>query len=293
MEKNTSHYTIDIEGASAGPETARLRVQELLVREAAGGLFAEQPEGEPPAEIMTYLDVACGPGGWALEVAEENRYRERVHVHAFDISESSIQYAQALAQARILSNMSFRVMDATNPWDYPDQFCDLVNIQLVAGFVLPEQWPHMLQECWRVLRPGGIVRLTETDVAITNSPASEKLAQTFSEGLVKRGQSFSPDGRHIGLLPVLPKLLREAGFENIQKYPFVVNLSYGAPGYEQTVENGLMAISLLKPFYLATGMSEHDFEKFSLTYQQEITSPDFCGIQYYMTYWAVKDTLTR
>jgi hypothetical protein len=36
-------------------------------------------------------------------------------------------------------------------------------------------WPVLIQECMRITRPGGIIRLTEFDTyGTTNSPAVEK-----------------------------------------------------------------------------------------------------------------------
>ncbi len=68
---------------------------------------------------------------------------------------------------------------------------------------LPEAWPHLLQECVRITRPGGSIRLTEAEYSLSNSPAFERIGALCTQALKIAGQSFSPDGRHIGITPML------------------------------------------------------------------------------------------
>jgi hypothetical protein len=57
-------YIIDSEQAA---ELARLMQQDRLLTEAMGGLLPE--EGINLPERGHVLDLACGPDGWALELA--------------------------------------------------------------------------------------------------------------------------------------------------------------------------------------------------------------------------------
>src|SRR6266702_3784957 len=99
-------YVIDIESAA---ELARLLHQDRHVTKSMGGLLAEQSD---ISNIHDVIDVACGPGGWALEVAD--RYPD-IKVVGIDISKSMIEYARALAKAQKLKNVEFLVMDALKP----------------------------------------------------------------------------------------------------------------------------------------------------------------------------------
>src|SRR2546421_6673892 len=56
-------YVIDAESPA---ETARLMKQDRLLTECMGGVF---PEGVDLSPSTSILDLACGPGGWALDVA--------------------------------------------------------------------------------------------------------------------------------------------------------------------------------------------------------------------------------
>lgn len=69
--------------------------------------------------------------------------------------------ANAHARARGFENARFRVMDATQPFDFPGGSFDLVSARGITGFMNPELWPKLLLECRRILRPGGTFRITE------------------------------------------------------------------------------------------------------------------------------------
>jgi SAM-dependent methyltransferase len=58
------------------------------------------------------LDLACGPGGWALEVAYN---LPEVEVVGVDVSLSIVQYASIRAQTQQRRNASFEQMDITRP----------------------------------------------------------------------------------------------------------------------------------------------------------------------------------
>src|SRR6266436_6885658 len=103
----------------SGAEMARLMDQDRLITRGMGGLF---PERSDLSGIQRILDVACGPGGWAQEVAFA--YPE-IEVVGFDISRAMIDYANAFARVQGLHNLSFQVMDILQPLTFPDSSFDL------------------------------------------------------------------------------------------------------------------------------------------------------------------------
>src|SRR5215472_10987252 len=148
--KPSHTYVMDPESAI---EMARLMLQDRLVTEGMHGIFPERTDLE---NIQTVLDVGCGPGGWALGVA--HTYPGKI-VFGIDISTTMITYAQAQASAQRLSNVTFTVMNALEPLKFAEGTFDLVNARFAAGYILRAQWPTFLQGCFRVLRPGGTLRL--------------------------------------------------------------------------------------------------------------------------------------
>ena len=120
------------------------------------------------------LDVACGPGGWALELAQAYPHMQ---VTGFDISAGMIDYAKAQAHASLLDNVHFFVANAMQPFDFPADSFDLVNVRHLEGVIPVAVWPEMLKEMFRVTRPGGIIRLTDCEWGVTNGAANEKLLE--------------------------------------------------------------------------------------------------------------------
>lgn len=112
------------------------------------------------------LDIACGPGAWALDVAQAFPQKR---VTGIDISRMMVQYAKAEAREKGLYNASFQVMDALKPLAFADDSFDLVNARFITGFMSKAASPILVRECMRILRPGGILRLTECESPLTNS----------------------------------------------------------------------------------------------------------------------------
>ena len=104
-------YFIEAENAA---EMARLMHQDRLLTKSMGGLFPEQLN---LSHVTTVLDVACGPGGWILDVARTYPKMEAVGI---DISTTMTGYATAQARMQDLSNAKFQVMDALKPLEFPD-----------------------------------------------------------------------------------------------------------------------------------------------------------------------------
>ena len=75
-------------------EMVRLRNQDRFLIKAMGGPLA--PLSSVP-EQSRILDLACGPGGWALDTATHYSTSEVVGI---DISHMMIDYARVSAQIR-------------------------------------------------------------------------------------------------------------------------------------------------------------------------------------------------
>ena len=276
-DQHENLYFIDHE---SGAEMARLLEQDRVLTKAMGGLWSERSNDF--SGIHRVLDLGCGPGGWVQEIAFANPEVEAVGV---DISEQMIAYAQMQARLQNLTNASFRVMDIQRPLDFPDASFDLVNARLIA-FLPPGAWPSLLSECVRISRPGGILRLTETEGAFGTSAAMEKLMSLFHQAMYRTGQSFSPGGRVLGITPVLAHLLRESGWQHVQIRAHGVDFSVGTEAYESIYHNLEVFLKLMQPFLVQVGVTTQ--EEADRTYKQmlvEMRSPDFCGLMYLLSVW--------
>lgn len=274
-------YFIDAENAA---EMARLTNQDRLITRIMGGLFPEHLDFVH--HIHDILDISCGPGGWVLDVA--HAYPEK-WVTGIDISTLMTEYARYQAYVQGLNNVSFRVMNALEPFDFPDSSFDFVNARFISGYMPPAVWPQFMQECLRIVRPGGVIRLTEPESILTNSLACEILTGLVSKAMHLNGQSFSPDGRNSGITPLLGRFLRDAGCQDIQKAAYVLESSMGTEDHLSQCQNGRVFLKLVQPFLIKAGVTTQ--EEVDRLYEQALTemvSAGYCSLWYFLSAWGVK-----
>ncbi len=273
-------YVIDAESAA---EMARLLDQDRLLTAHLGGLLPERPDFAHSHDVLV---SACGPGGWAQAVALAH---PEVEVVGIDISRRMIEYAHAMAQVQRSSNVTFRVMDVLGPLDFPDHSFDLVNARLIFGFMPPAAWPTLLQECMRVTRSGGIIRLTECESDITTSAATQRLTGMVTRALHLAGRSFSPDGRHFGIIPMLGHFLREAGCQSIQQRAYALDWSAGMEANASTRFDLQFLLKLLEPFLVKMQLiTEEEFNPLYQLALAEMQSNHFCALTLFLSVWGEK-----
>lgn len=273
-------YVIDAENAA---EMACLVFQDRLLTQTMAGILPEQPD---LSLVSRVLDVACGPGGWLIDLVSQHPHIQGVGI---DISHIMMVYANNLAKERDLSNVQFHVMDATQPLHFADNSFDLVNARLLTGFLSTQQWPILLEECKRITRPGGILRVTEAEWAFTNSAAYDQLVQYNYLALLRSGHSFSPHGRTYGTSPMLRLLLQRAGYEDIAYQAHAIDYSAGAAAHDSNCQNLLVFHKLIQPFLVQMRIATA--EELQHLYEQvkkDIHAEDFCAIDYILTVWGRK-----
>ncbi|MDQ2905542.1 MAG: class I SAM-dependent methyltransferase [Ktedonobacteraceae bacterium] len=273
-------YFIDAQSAA---EMTRLVDFDQYVTQAMGGALSEHSD---LSTIHSLLDIACGPGSWLLEVASANPEIQAVGV---DINRIAISYANGQAKVRGLHNASFRAMNALEPLDFPDASFDLVNVRNIGGFMPPEGWPAFLEECMRILRPGGTLRLTEGEWGMSNKPAFAKLNGMITRALQKSGRSFSPDGRHYGMLPMLGHFLSIAGCRDIQRQSYVIDYSAGQEANAIVYQDAKVFGQLIQPFLITMGITTK--EEGEQVYQEAMAAmllDDFRGLVFLLTVWGQK-----
>jgi ubiquinone/menaquinone biosynthesis C-methylase UbiE len=284
---STQHENVYFMDPESSAEMARLINQDRLTTRCMGGLFSEHSTADL-ASVRRVLDIGCGPGGWVQEVAYAY---PKMEVVGIDISQTMISYARTQAQVQRLDNAYFQIMDATKPLNFSDGSFDLVNARFI-GFFPKAVWPQFLQECVRITRPGGIIRLTEIETGmcgITNSVALERLNELGTRALYLSGHGFSPDGRHVGTTPLLARFLRDAGYQNVQQRAHVMDYSAQTEAHEGNYQNIMVGFKLFQPFLLRAG--ETTQEELDQLYEQmlvDMRSADFCGLAYFLTVWGKK-----
>lgn len=274
-----SQYYVDPEDVE---EMNRLLGQSYFLMKQFGGVLPERPDFEG---IHQVLDIACGPGQWATEVARKHR---RIEVCGIDLSERMIRFARAKAHQDHLENVTFQVADATHlPLSFPDQSFDLINASLIYALMTRDFWPHLIKECWRLLRPGGFLRIIQEDANImTNSPAMHQYHLLGSLALQRAGASFYGD--QLGVIPRLPGMFERAGFHLQAQNHYIIDVSWGTEGYRLAYEDYKILLANLRPFLVKWGVATPEeanacYQQFLQEMKQGIPLAD--GFDPFRGYW--------
>ncbi|MBV9614736.1 MAG: class I SAM-dependent methyltransferase [Ktedonobacteraceae bacterium] len=278
MTTNDSSYIYDSENAT---EMARLINLDRIATASLGGPLNGLP---PLPEKARLLDLGCGPGGWVLDVAFMHRDFE---VCGVDISRSMIDYANARAQSQGLPNASFGIMDILKPLDFDDASFDLVNARFLSSVLKRDTWPLLIAECMRILRPNGILRLTEgDDLGISTSPATERLSALAIQTSWRLGYGFSPDGRTLGMSAAIVQLLRQAGYRDIHIIPIAVEYSAHTEGWDDFRRNNEIIYQYLRPAFISLNLATpEEIERLRRQALVETYSDDFTCIAHVISAW--------
>src|SRR5579863_8271091 len=279
-ENNESTYIIDPE---SGAEMARLIDQDHCMNEAMEDLI---PQTIDLHTVHDILDVTCGPGGWAQEVA--SLYPD-INVVGIDISQAMIMFAEQRAKVQLLDNASFEIMDARTPLAFSNEAFDLVNARFMAAFLPRKEWPLVVKEFARLTRTGGSIVLTETDIfsaGNTNSPALEELNALCRDAIYLAGL-YSGTGTLV--TSVLGEMLQEAGYQHIQQKWHSLDFSAGTAAFPVVFSNLRAALKLVQPFLLK--MVKTTQEHLDNLYErgmQEMMDDDFRAQTRLLTVWGIR-----
>lgn len=207
-------------------ELERLDIQDHMITKSMGGVLAEQPD---PTLFRRVLDVACGPGGWTIDAALAYPALSLIGI---DISQRMIEFARTQAAAHQLSDrVEFHVMDALRMLEFPDKYFDLVNMRLGSSFLRTWDWPKLLSEFLRVTRPGGVVRITDSQVVQqSTSPALTQIFEMFVRAFYRAGHFFAEEST--GLTAHLPRLLTRYGYNQVQTKVYALEYRPGTPAWQ-------------------------------------------------------------
>jgi ubiquinone/menaquinone biosynthesis C-methylase UbiE len=275
--------TYFVQDRSNEEELTRLKIQDQIITAGMGGVLLEQPN---PAIFQRVLDVGCGTGGWLIEAAKT--YPAMSLLVGVDVSGRMVEYARAQAEEQQVSDrVQFRVMDALRMLEFPTDYFDLVNQRTGASYLRTWDWPKLLQEFQRVTRPGGVIRVTESDAIIeSSSPALTRLNQIFLQAFYQAGHLFTPDNK--GLTGELARLLYQYGFQNVQTGSHTLHYRAGTAEGQYFSEDMRLVYRTVVPFLRKWGQVPDDYETIYQQALSELQRPDFVATWSLLTVWGNK-----
>jgi len=271
--------TYIVQGRSNEEELTRLQIQDHLVTIGMGGVLPEQPD---PARFQRVLDVGCGTGGWLIEAAKT--YPTMKLLVGVDASLTFVEYARAQAEAEQVSNrVEFLVMDALRMLEFPVKYFDLVNLRFGQSYLRTWDWPKLLLEFQRVTRPKGVVRITESDIVESTSPALTRLSQLTLDTVYQAGHFFTPERK--GVTSELARLLQGAGFQQVQTRAFALEYRGGTADGQRFAEDMEHVFRTALPFLRKWTHVPDDYEAIYQQMLSEMQQPDFVATWDMLTVW--------
>ena len=263
-------------------ELSRLQLQDQMVTTSMGGVLPEQPD---PTIFQRVLDVGCGTGGWLIEMAKT--YPSMSLLVGVDVSSKMVEYAQAQAEAQQVNDrIEFRTMDALRMLEFPTDYFDLVNQRFGASYLRTWDWAKLLHEYQRVTQPGGVIRITESNM-ITESSSSAliRLNQVFLEAFYTAGHLFTSDSK--GVTGELALLLHQYGLQNVQTRAHALVYCGGTPEGQRFYEDTRHGETLL-PFIRKWTRLPEDYQTLRQQVLSDMQQPDFEATWRLLTAWGNK-----
>ncbi|MGI0135381.1 MAG: class I SAM-dependent methyltransferase, partial [Candidatus Micrarchaeaceae archaeon] len=195
MEKD--HFPleyIDLREIGDGPMTAIMSAlqfqHKLFLREMKEELL---PSSIPLEQVQIVLDFICGPGSWCMDFSK--KYPEKL-VYGVDINQTIIDHARENAEQSRAQNLEFMVVDRRNAiLPFPSHHFDLIHLQNGTSLFTLQQWPEIMAELARLLKPGGWLNLVDFEMGPASQPAIDRVLTFLGQIFTKLGRSFAPDGK--------------------------------------------------------------------------------------------------
>jgi ubiquinone/menaquinone biosynthesis C-methylase UbiE len=250
------------------------------------------PEGADLSRLHSVLELACGQGLFVLDLAYAHPEFE---VAGIDSAAALIRDASAQACDQQLTNASFGLVDLTRlPFDFSDASFDLITASFLRSRLEEAEFPPLLLECHRLLKPGGWLRLVECEAGWSSSAAIETLSRLYAQAIERAGLRPIPANRAHDLdgKGAQRAMLAQAGFEVCAAYRYRLSFSASEDAYASMRQVISVFFDLIEPFVLRMGVVSQD--AYSALVQQagcEIRLPFFEGHWHLLTLWGHKGVL--
>lgn len=160
------------------------------------------------------LDLGCGTGIWAIDVADEF---PRASVFGVDLSPIQPEW--------VPGNCRFHVDDYEDEWTYrDDEKFDYIHGRAISGTVA--DWPNFYRQARQNLKPGGWCEMQEYDAWIFSDDDSFDRAPWTKEWVEKLDGASTMFGKQINVAKKHKQWMIDAGFEDVVEK--IIRVSLGS-----------------------------------------------------------------
>jgi ubiquinone/menaquinone biosynthesis C-methylase UbiE len=236
-------------------EINRLDMQHYMFRIVFHGDFSA-----PISNRGAFLDVACGTGLWASQMAQ--RFPQ---ANVFGFDKNTAQFINA----RLPRNCTLLAGDALDRFPFNNGDFDYVMARANSAYVPQDRWPQHLAEMVRVTKPGGWIEVRDFGVVESQSPSVTALTRLFVQ-LAER------IGIYPGVGPYIEAMFKQIPFSVVRVQSRVVvarphSLFDRSQGGELMIRDYLAVLERVTPLVDRLGLvNESDWRSMLQVALQEI-----------------------
>jgi ubiquinone/menaquinone biosynthesis C-methylase UbiE len=272
LEKDKMQYTyrqlIEAEPVGVRP----LFVQHCYLSELPGSLF---PDWLDCSQFQNVLDVGCRAGDWILALAK--RYPK---TEFFGVDPSEYYIGQAQGQTEHLPNARFlrKNVDEIIQTTKGVRRFNLIHVSFCIGEFRVEALYALLEALLKLLKPGGYLIWTETDMPQSSSANCEHFSRLIARTLQMSHSAFGP-GDTLGIVPRMGPWLRHLGCRIVQDSARVIDVCRDVEARRNFMHHFHVFSHQMKPHVLAKGLTwEKAYEGLCEDVRRDMLDPSFCAI---------------
>ena len=258
------------------PRDAQEQARQELEHYALRGAFqrnALAPIGTP----ASVLDVGCGAGHWAMEIAYAF---PDAYVLGIDLTlpEADSFYVANARTLRRPNNCTFMQCDALSPLPFADESFAYTHMRLLHLGIPMTAWPHVMNELVRVTRLHGWIELVESDLPRNGGQALDLLLGWTHTLALQRGIDPAM-GSQVGTWA------REHGLRTVVSHELELPVgAYGGRLGNMLATNLFALLDALRPALVASGIvGDMQFEQALMTARFEVMRSQ-CIQPFYIAY---------
>lgn len=171
------------------------------------------------------LDLGCGTGIWAIDIADE--FEDAV-VLGVDLSPIQPEW--------VPPNCRFYVDDFEDEWTYgEDERIDYIHGRAMLGS--SSDWPALYKKCLDNLKPGGLLEIQEYDAWIFSDDDSCQRAKWTTEWMTKLDEASNKFGKMLNVAKYHKQWIIDAGFVDVKEVVVRVSAAFAVRNGWQTASD--------------------------------------------------------
>ncbi|KAI8988914.1 S-adenosyl-L-methionine-dependent methyltransferase [Pilobolus umbonatus] len=211
--------------------------QHYVLKQVFGGNLHVDPVNED----SRILESACGLGLWTIEMAQQYPNCEIIAIDKL-LPSDRLKMNDDLPRRNTTGSIKFQYGNVLEPLAFPDNHFDLIYQREIGTSIAFDQWPNMLAEFYRTMKPGANIELVEHDLLFSNVGP---ILAYFNEWCLIAAESVNTIQCYSDYIC---GLLEDAGFINVEELLFEIPVGEW-PEDDMQKQHGYLYKELVKTLF--------------------------------------------